>query len=289
MSRKEGVIMDWSSIASSALGAVGSIFSANSANSMNRDMFAQQMAFTKEVMQNRHQWELDDLKKAGLNPLLSATSPTGTLSAPSAPRAEKPDFSQSALALGQMKIADKQAEAQLANAESAKLNAQANAANADTLSKRLAFDTGPAFNLQEKMAESSIQSAQAHIALENAQTMRQKIENVYLPDIMELNLSEQQQRIALAVANTVSEIEYRKAMGQSAISNSESNAILARNAERVGVSQSALNAGNLRHVNEQVKDMRYRNQWQHSSQFFDFSNYFGQVIGNFIPVLRSFP
>lgn len=288
--------MDWLAIGSAAAGAIGSIWSSNSANSLNRDMFNQQMAYNKEVMQNRHQWEVQDLKAAGLNPLLSTTSPTGTLSAPSAPRAEKPDFSQSALALGQMRIADKQAEAQLANAQSAKLNAQANAANADTLSKRLAFDTGPAFalqeksfGLQEKLAESSIQSAQAHIALENAQTMRQKIENVYLPDIMELNLSEQQQRIALAVANTVSEIEYRKAMGQSAISNSESNAIMARNAERVGVSQSALNAGNLRQVNEKVKDMRYRNQWQHSSDWFDFSNYFGQVIGNFIPLLRSFP
>lgn len=29
-------------------------------------------AFTKEQLQNRHQWEVDDLRKAGLNPILSA-------------------------------------------------------------------------------------------------------------------------------------------------------------------------------------------------------------------------
>ena len=63
----------------SVIGAVGSIagglLARNSAKDANRT--AQQNAadsrlFTKEQLQNRHQWEVNDLRKAGLNPVLSA-------------------------------------------------------------------------------------------------------------------------------------------------------------------------------------------------------------------------
>lgn len=46
--------------------------------------------FTREQMQNRHQWEVDDLRRAGLNPALSATgggSPIG-----GSPTASSPGF-----------------------------------------------------------------------------------------------------------------------------------------------------------------------------------------------------
>lgn len=59
----------WLSAAGTALGAMGAQSSAQSAAMANA---AYANAFTKEQMQNRHQWEVRDLKKAGLNPILSA-------------------------------------------------------------------------------------------------------------------------------------------------------------------------------------------------------------------------
>lgn len=43
----------------------------------------------KELMKNRHQWEVDDMRKAGLNPILSATGGSGA--AGNAPTIVAPD------------------------------------------------------------------------------------------------------------------------------------------------------------------------------------------------------
>ena len=44
----------------------------------------------KQVMQNRHQWEVEDMRKAGLNPILSATGGSGA--AGNAPVISPPDL-----------------------------------------------------------------------------------------------------------------------------------------------------------------------------------------------------
>lgn len=64
----------------------------------------------KEAMQNRHQWEVDDLRKAGLNPILSANqgASTGGLNAGGS-AAQVPDVASSAFQGLQMKnLLDKQ-------------------------------------------------------------------------------------------------------------------------------------------------------------------------------------
>lgn len=55
-------------IAGAALGGFG----ASSANKAASKAQKREQAFIREQMNNRHQWEVDDLKAAGLNPMLSA-------------------------------------------------------------------------------------------------------------------------------------------------------------------------------------------------------------------------
>lgn len=52
--------------------AVGSIITTSQTNKANAKEAAKSRDFTREEMQNRHQWEVSDLRKAGLNPILSA-------------------------------------------------------------------------------------------------------------------------------------------------------------------------------------------------------------------------
>jgi len=65
------------------LGAVGSgigaAFATDDAQDFATNSAQQANAFTKEQLQNRHQWEVADLRKAGLNPILSALRGTPSI------------------------------------------------------------------------------------------------------------------------------------------------------------------------------------------------------------------
>lgn len=60
--------MGWFSIGAAALGLIG----ARKANNANAAINDASIAFQREAAQNAHQWEVEDLRKAGLNPILSA-------------------------------------------------------------------------------------------------------------------------------------------------------------------------------------------------------------------------
>lgn len=277
------------------IGAVGGILGesigASSANSLQRETLDKQIAFNREVMQSRHQWEVEDLKKAGLNPLLSATSPTGTLSAPGSPAAAKANYAQSAQALASLSIQNKQAEAQLASSEAAKLNAE-------SLKRKTDFETGSQFdfaksswqsdfNLRKSLADSSIATASEQQKLIKAQTMYQKIQNVYLPYLNELSLSQGEQAMALAVMKTDAEVKELNARAGSEVTNAQANMMLAINAEKMGVSQRDLNSANMKNTLQDLQHKMYEQRFENKGfGWYDFSNYFGHVIKNFIPILK---
>ena len=54
-----------------AISAASSLIGGNNANRANMDMFESSQAFNKEAMQNKYQWQVDDLRAAGLNPALA--------------------------------------------------------------------------------------------------------------------------------------------------------------------------------------------------------------------------
>lgn len=60
-------------VAGGLINAIGGIW----ANQQNAAMAAADRDFQREVLQNRNQWQAEDLKKAGINPILTAGSPSG--------------------------------------------------------------------------------------------------------------------------------------------------------------------------------------------------------------------
>ena len=68
----------WGSIIGAGLSAAASIYGANKQANAADAANDKQIAWQREAMQNRHQWEVADLRKAGLNPILSANAGAST-------------------------------------------------------------------------------------------------------------------------------------------------------------------------------------------------------------------
>lgn len=226
--------MDWMPFASSALGAIGDLFSASSAQDAQMEMMRQQMEFNREVMQNRHQWEVEDLKAAGLNPLMSVTSPTGTLSAPTPASVAKANLSQSALALGQLNIQDKFANAAQTSAEADMIRA-----NNDT--NRTNFYMGPDFELKTGVEASKIDNLIASTNLIHSQEALNILQQEWLPKLYKMQLSKDQ--MIIATGYLVSE-----AQNYALRTNADANMLSSR-AAMVSANASVINAqANLSHA-----------------------------------------
>lgn len=111
----------WGGIASGLANATANIFGTNNANEQNRQMAERQMQFQQTMSETSHQREVEDLKKAGLNPILSANSgapsPGGAAGTFTAPQIEMPDIFSYGISLKQLEQRDKELSIMDANSK----------------------------------------------------------------------------------------------------------------------------------------------------------------------------
>lgn len=119
--------MGWLSDAASSV--AGDIFGGAVNSHYGRDMLRMQAEFNKEAYQNRYQWTVADLRKAGLNPILATGGLASSGASVGLPSVSSGNVSNAMAAHRKMSEIDK------ANIEIGKENAAANSKNAETNAK----------------------------------------------------------------------------------------------------------------------------------------------------------
>lgn len=119
------------SAAGAVAGAVGNLIGGALSSNAQAAANAQSWKQTKELYQNRYQWQVQDMRKAGLNPILAATG--GGLAAPSvaSPQVQAEDGYSKAVSnafsmLAELAFRDKEADIKQKEAETNYFNAASN-------------------------------------------------------------------------------------------------------------------------------------------------------------------
>lgn len=227
------------------VGIAGDIFAADHAadKSYDMNMAIQQknIDWEKEQLQNKHQWEVEDLRNAGLNPILSAHTGSSAVSAGtpsvSAPQVE---ISKTLNAMANTALVRKQMDLQQFNAQTDRIKADADM-------------------LRAKVEENKSPSA---IGLNESQTELNRMQKDYVENetrlhtlMNEANIREVDARIINATMQAKAYVDYLQVSGQAAMISANAQASsaaaaweqarnsgkLAQIAELNGISQRQLN------------------------------------------------
>lgn len=259
-------------VAGGLMGLAGDSMNNSAAASRQEDA----QAFNREAMQNKHQWEVQDLKKAGLNPMLSAMNgSTGTLGSSAA------SASSSSVGSSAASMSSAFAQNMLAKKSMATLDSEIEKNNADALKARAeAQSTLDMVDVAKQNSASQIELNASNADLFRSQAERNNIWNKYGDELTKAGLKKAQIDNIYAVAvNEALIAKYEaesynaRSQGEAALSNATTNRINADTARMVGISQQAANyAASEKGRAEAKKDMAIMNKVVSENKVYDFEH-----------------
>lgn len=178
--------------APAVVNAVGGLIGGAMSNKANSAAAAQANAWNVENYQHRYQWTMDDLKKAGLNPILAATSGGLTGNVNGAAALSSPDMASSLGSIGNtlnnssaIAIQKKQANAQIANLQ-ADTEVKTATATSQLMNNEFFKDT---YANRVKMIDQYVENARKQGKYIDAQTQNALKDLAVKDTVMSLNLA----------------------------------------------------------------------------------------------------
>lgn len=224
----------WSGL-SSVVSPLASIAGSLWSSSQNRSSAADSMNFQKEVLQNRNQWAVNDLKAAGLNPILAAGATSSGSAAGATAETQNPGqgLSNSAVAFRQVKLAERQQQNQDLIAQS----------TADLNSAKAAREYSEIQDIGSRL-ESGMYRSQSEMYGANAAQSREQVKvlNMQSSKIAQ-DIRESQGRIS-QLQEQIRNLEQERKESNSRISRNSAESQLAR-------ARSALTGAEQNLVNQQ--------------------------------------
>lgn len=259
-------------VAGGLIGLAGDSMNNSAASARQEDA----QAFNREAMQNKHQWEVKDLKAAGLNPMLSAMNgSTGTLGSSAA------SASSSSVGSSSASMSSAFAQNMLAKKSMATLDSEIEKNNADALKARAeAQSTLDMVDVAKQNSASQIELNASNADLFRSETEKNNIWNKYGDELTKAGLKKAQIDNIYAVAvNEALIAKYEaesynaRSQGEAALSNATTARINADTARMVGISQQAANyAASEKGHAEAQKDLAIMNKVVSENKVYDFEH-----------------